>query len=102
MAEGGEAGVADRARNERLTSIVDRERLTGMQGLNAENGIQLSKSQIAMDQNGELSMKLKRESDADRGKAGSINERQLGETGDGGKVGCSVAEGRTGGGVGKR
>lgn len=33
MAEGGAAGIADRARNERMTRIIDNERLTRMQKL---------------------------------------------------------------------
>src|SRR3546814_9868059 len=78
MAEGGAAGVADRARNERLTSIVDRERLTRMKGLLAENGIHLSKRQIAMDQNGDLSLNPTPETAAAMWKAGLINESQLG------------------------
>src|SRR3546814_17233903 len=82
MAEGGAAGVADRARNERLTSIVDRERLTRMQGLLAETGIHLSKRQIAMDQNGDLSLNLTPETAAALWKAGLITESQLGAIAD--------------------
>src|SRR3546814_13527142 len=52
MAEGGSAGVADRARNERLTRIVDHERLTRAQGLLRSHGIDLTKRQIQMDQHG--------------------------------------------------
>jgi len=51
MAEGGAEGIADRARNERLTRIVDNERLTRMQQLLGEHGVQMSKRQIAMAQN---------------------------------------------------
>jgi conjugal transfer mating pair stabilization protein TraG len=38
MAEGGAAGIADRARNERLTRIVENERLTRMQQLLGGHG----------------------------------------------------------------
>ena len=91
MAEGGAAGVADRARNERLTSIVDRERLTRMQGLLAENGINLSKRQIAMDQNGDLGLNLTPETAAAMWKAGLINESQLGAIANGGHARFSFA-----------
>ena len=91
MAEGGAAGIADRARNERLTSIVDRERLTRMQGLLADNGIKLSKRQIAMDQNGDLSLNLTPETAAAMWKAGLINESQLGAVANGGHARFSFA-----------
>ncbi|WCP12049.1 hypothetical protein sphantq_00446 [Sphingobium sp. AntQ-1] len=91
MAEGGAGGIADRARNERLTSIVDRERLTRMQGLLAENGIKLSKRQIAMDQNGDLSLNLTPETAAAMSKAGLINESQLGAIANGGHARFSFA-----------
>jgi conjugal transfer mating pair stabilization protein TraG len=91
MAEGGAAGIADRARNERLTSIVDKERLTRMQGLLAENGIKLSKRQIAMDQNGDLSLNLAPDTAAAMWKAGLINESQLGAIANGGHARFSFA-----------
>lgn len=91
MAEGGPEGIADRARNERLTGIVDRERLTRMQGLLAEKGINLSKRQIAMDQNGDLGLNLTPETAAAMWKAGLINESQLGAIANGGHARFSFA-----------
>ena len=91
MAEGGADGVADRARNERLTSIVDRERLTRMQRLLGDNGIQLSKRQIAMDQNGDLGLNLTPETAAAMWRAGLINESQLGAIANGGHARFSFA-----------
>ena len=91
MAEGGAAGIADRARNERLTSIVDRERLTRMQGLLAEHGIKLSKRQLAMDQNGDLGLNLTPATAAAMWKAGLINESQLGAIANGGHARFSFA-----------
>jgi conjugal transfer mating pair stabilization protein TraG len=91
MAEGGAGGIADRARNERITSIVDRERLTRMQGLLAENGINLTKRQIAMDQNGDLGLNLTPETAAAMWKAGLINESQLGAIANGGHARFSFA-----------
>jgi conjugal transfer mating pair stabilization protein TraG len=91
MAEGGASGIADRARNERLTSIVDRERLTRMQGLLAEKGIKLTKRQIAMDQNGDLGLNLTPETAAAMWKAGLINESQLGAIANGGHARFSFA-----------
>ena len=91
MSEGGAPGIADRARNERLTSIVDRERLTRMQGLLAEHGVNLSKRQIAMDQNGDLGLNLTPETAAAMWKAGLINESQLGAIANGGHARFSFA-----------
>ena len=86
MGEGRAAGIADRARNERMTAIVDRERLTRMQGLLADNGISLSKRQIAMDQNGDLNLNLTPDTAAAMWKAGLINESQLGAIANGGRA----------------
>jgi conjugal transfer mating pair stabilization protein TraG len=58
MAEGGATGIADRARNERLTGVVDKERLSRIQTLLHDHGIPMSKRQIAMDQNGDVSLNL--------------------------------------------
>src|SRR3546814_16528570 len=91
MAEGGAEGVADRARNERLTSIVDRERLTRMQRLLGDNGIQLTKRQIAMDQNGDLGLNLTHEPEAAMWRAGHINEMQMGATAKGREARLRVA-----------
>ena len=91
MAEGGAGAIADRARNERLTSIVDRERLTRMQGLLAEHGINLSKRELAMDQNGDLGLNLNPATAAAMWKAGLINESQLGAIANGGHARFSFA-----------
>jgi conjugal transfer mating pair stabilization protein TraG len=91
LAEGGVEGVADRARNERLTGIVDKERLTRMQGLLADNSIDLSKRQIAMDQNGDLSLNLTPQTAGAMWKAGLINESQLGAIANGGHARFSFA-----------
>jgi conjugal transfer mating pair stabilization protein TraG len=92
MAEGGAAGVADRARNERLTRIVDNERLTRMQRLLADNGVKLTKRQIAMDQNGDLNLNLTPQGAAAMWKAGLINESQLGAIASGGRARFSFAD----------
>lgn len=91
MAEGGTQGIADRARNERMTSIVDKERLTRMQGLLAENGIKMSKRQIATDQNGDLSLNLTPQTAAAMWRAGLLNESQLGAIANGGRARFSFA-----------
>lgn len=91
MAEGGAAGIADRARNTRLTSIVDRERLSRMQGLLRANGIELSKRQIAMDQNGDFALNLTPQTAAQMWKAGLLNESQLGAVANGGHARFSLA-----------
>ena len=91
MAEGGAGGIADRARNERLTRIVDNERLTRMQGLLREHGINMSKRQIAMDQNGAFNLNLTPESAAQMWRGGLINESQLGAVANGGSARFSFA-----------
>ena len=91
MAEGGAAGIADRARNERLTRVVENERLTRMQGLLHEHGIELSRRQIAMDQNGDLNLNLTPQTAAAMWKAGLINESQLGAVANGGHARFSFA-----------
>lgn len=91
MTEGGAAGIADRARNDRLTGIVDKERLTRMQGLLREHGINMTKRQIAMDQNGDLSLNLTPETAAQMWRGGLINESQLGAVADGGSARFSFA-----------
>jgi len=92
MAEGGAAGIADRARNERLTRIVENERLTRMQGLLAEHGVTMSKREIAMVQNGDLSLNLTPETAAQMWRGGLINESQLGAIANGGRARFSFAE----------
>lgn len=91
MAEGGAAGIADRARNERLGRIVDNERLTRMQKLLQDHGVTLSKRQIAMDQNGDLSLNLTPETAAQMWRGGLINENQLGAVASGGRARFSFA-----------
>ncbi|MFC3443905.1 conjugal transfer protein TraG N-terminal domain-containing protein [Sphingobium rhizovicinum] len=90
-AEGGAEGIADRARNDRLTRIVDAERLTRMQGLLRANGITMSKRQLAMDQNGDLSLNLTPQTAAQMWRAGLINESQLGVVANGGNARFSFA-----------
>lgn len=91
MAEGDAAGVADRARNERLTRIVENERLTRAQGLLKDAGIDLTKRQIAMDQNGDFSLNLTPETAAQMWRAGLINQSQLGAIANGGTARFSFA-----------
>jgi conjugal transfer mating pair stabilization protein TraG len=91
LAEGGAAGIADRARNARLTSIVDRERLSRMQGLLRANGIELSMREIAMDQNGDFGLNLTPQTAAQMSKAGLLNESQLGAVANGGHARFSLA-----------
>src|SRR3546814_4347921 len=91
MAEGGSAGVADRARNERLTRIVDNERLTRAPGLLRSHGIDLTKRQIAMVQNGDFSLNLPPENAAQMWRAGMINTHQLGAVANGGSARLRVA-----------
>src|SRR3546814_15156943 len=85
MAEGGSAGVADRARNERLTRIVDHERLTRAQGLLRRHGTDLTKRHIAMAQNGDFSLNLTPETAAQMCRDGLIKQATLGAVGKGGR-----------------
>lgn len=91
MPEGGAEGIADRARNDRLTRIVDSERLTRMQKLLADHGVSMSKRQIAMDQNGDLNLNLTPETAAQLWRGGLINESQLGAIAAGGRARFSFA-----------
>ena len=91
MAEGGAEGIADRARNERLTGIVEKERLTRTQALLRAHGVEMSKRQIAMDQNGDLSLNLTPELAAQMWGGGLINESQLGAIANGGHARFSFA-----------
>lgn len=91
MAEGGADGVADRARNARMTGIVERERLSRMQSLLKASGIEMSKRQIAMDQNGDFSLNLTPATAAQMWKAGILNESQLGAVANGGHARFSLA-----------
>lgn len=90
-AEGGADAIADRARNERLTGIVDKERLTRMQSLLRDNGVEMTKRQIAMDQNGDLNLNLTPETASQMWRAGLINESQLGAIASGGHARFSFA-----------
>ncbi len=91
-AEGGAAGVADRARNERLTRIVDNERLSRMQGLLRAEGVTMSKREIAMAQNGDLAMNVTPERAGQLLRAGLINESQFGALANGGSARFSFAD----------
>ena len=91
MAEGGAAGVADRAPNDRLTRIVEGGRLTRMQRLLREHGVEMSKRDIAMAQNGDLNLNLTPETAAQMWKGGLINETQLGAVANGGRARFSFA-----------
>ncbi|SCW85245.1 conjugal transfer mating pair stabilization protein TraG [Sphingobium faniae] len=86
MAEGGAAGIADRARNERLTRIVENERLTRMQNLLKDHGVDMSKREIAMAQNGDLSLNLTADTAAQMWRVGLINESQFGAIANGGRA----------------
>ncbi|MBB6122866.1 conjugal transfer protein TraG N-terminal domain-containing protein [Sphingobium subterraneum] len=91
MVQGGASGIADRARNERLTGIVDKERLTRAQKLFNEHGINLTKRQIAMDQNGDFTLNLNPRTAAQMWRGGLINESQLGAIANGGSARLSFA-----------
>jgi conjugal transfer mating pair stabilization protein TraG len=91
MTEGGTSGIADRARNDRMTGIVDKERLTRMQGLLRDYGIAMTKRQIAMDQNGDFTLNLTPKAAAQLWRGGLINESQLGAVANGGSARLSFA-----------
>lgn len=91
IAEGGIEGVADRARNDRLTGIVDKERLTRTQGLLKAHGVTISKREIAMAQNGDLSLNVNPGQAAQLWRGGLINESQLGAIANGGTARFSFA-----------
>lgn len=91
LAEGGAPGIVDRAQNERLGRVVENERLTRARGLLADHGVNLSKRQIAMDQNGDLNLNLTPDTAAALWKGGLINESQLGAVAAGGRARFSFA-----------
>lgn len=91
MAEGGAAGIADRARNERLTRVVENERLSRMQGLLRSQGITISKRDLALAQNGDLSLNLSPDQASQLLRAGLINESQYGAIAQGGHARFSFA-----------
>jgi conjugal transfer mating pair stabilization protein TraG len=92
MADGGAAGIADRARNERTSRIVVSERLTRMQGLLRANGITMTKKQLAMSQNGDLAMNVTPQVAGQLHRAGLINDSQYGAIAGGGSARFSFAE----------
>lgn len=92
MADGGAAGIADRARNERTGRIVENERLTRMQGLLRANGVVMSRKQLAMAQNGDLAMNVTPEVAGQLHRAGLINDSQLGAIAGGGSARFSFAD----------
>lgn len=91
ISEGGSTGITDRARNQRMTRIVDAERLTRAQGLLEKAGIHMSKREIAMDQNGDFAFNLTPRTAAQMWKGGLINESQLGAIANGGHARLSFA-----------
>lgn len=92
MAEGGPAGIADRAGNERLTRVVENERLSRMQGLLRSHGVTMSKRELAMAQNGDLAMNLNADQAGQLLRAGLINDSQFGALAQGGHARFSFAE----------
>ena len=92
MADGGAGGIADRARNERTSRIVDNQRLTRMQGLLRANGITMTKKQLAMSQNGDLAMNVTPEVAGQLRRAGLINDSQYGAIAGGGSARFSFAD----------
>jgi conjugal transfer mating pair stabilization protein TraG len=92
MADGGAGGVADRARNERTSRIVDNERLTRMQGLLRANGVSMTRKQLAMSQNGDLAMNVTPEVAGQLHRAGLINDSQFGAIAGGGSARFSFAD----------
>ena len=91
MAEGGASGIADRARNERLTRVVENERLSRMQAMLRAEGITMPKKSLAMAQNGDLGLNLTSEQAGQFLKAGLINESQFGALANGGHARFSFA-----------
>lgn len=92
MADGGAGGIADRARNERTSRIVDNERLTRMQGLLRANGVTMTKKQLAMSQNGDLAMNVTPQVAGQLHRAGLINDSQYGAIASGGSARFSFAD----------
>src|SRR3546814_17254935 len=63
-----------------------------MQGLLREHGVDMSKRQIAMAQNGDISLNLTPETAAQMWRGGLINESQLGAIANGGRARFSFAD----------
>ncbi|MDO7841749.1 conjugal transfer protein TraG N-terminal domain-containing protein [Sphingomonas immobilis] len=91
MAEGGAQGIADRARNDRTTRIVDSERLSRMQALLRANGVTMTKRQLAMAQNGDLALNVSPQVASQLHKAGLISDSQYGAIAQGGHARFSFA-----------
>ncbi|MDB5575739.1 MAG: transfer protein [Bradyrhizobium sp.] len=92
MADGGVAGIADRARNDRTTRNVESERLTRMQGLLRANGITMSKRELALAQNGDLAINVTPAIAGQLHRAGLINDSQYGAVALGGHARFSFAD----------
>jgi conjugal transfer mating pair stabilization protein TraG len=92
LADGGSDGIADRARNARTTQMVDNERLTRMQGLLRAHGITMDRKQLALAQNGDLSMNVTPRSAAQLRRGGLINDSQFGAIAQGGHTRFSFAD----------
>jgi len=92
LADGGTDGVADRARNARTTQIVDRERLTRMQGMLRAHGVAMDRKQLALAQNGDLSMNVSPQAAAQLHRGGLINDSQFGAIAQGGHARFSFAD----------
>ncbi len=86
MAQGGADGIADRARNDRTSRIVEGERLTRMQRLLRDHGVDMSRREIAMAQNGDMSLNVTPQIAAELWRGGLINESQLGAIAQGGQA----------------
>lgn len=91
MSDGGAAGIAERARNDRTTRNVEGERLTRFQSLLRANGVALTKRQLALAQNGDLAMNVTPEAARQLHRAGLINDSQLGAISNGGHARFSFA-----------
>ncbi len=91
MASGGAAGITDRARNERTTRMVENERLSRIQGLLRANGVAMSKRDLALAQNGDLSLNVSPKQAEQLHRAGLINVSQFGAIAQGGQAHFSLA-----------
>lgn len=92
MAEGGAGGVADRARNDRLTRIVQNERLSRMQAMLRAEGIAMPKKSLAMAENGDLGLNLTPAQAKQFLQAGLITDSQFGALSKGGHARFSFAD----------
>jgi conjugal transfer mating pair stabilization protein TraG len=92
MAEGGAAGVADRSRNDRLTRIVQNERLSRMQAMLRAEGIAMPKKSLAMAENGDFGLNLTPAQARQFLQAGLITDSQFGALSKGGHARFSFAD----------